>query len=272
MTADATTTALLENLEDDLPAGSAAALEVLWLADDPDTGVADLGRAAMGDPGLTSRLMRVANSAYYGLSGKVSSATFAVTVLGFDTVRAIAATAAAGIDGARDLPEGFLADSATTAVSAALLAPRVGERGPEGHSLGLLHNIGVFLLHRRDPSGYPALVSRAQQEGLPRHQLERSTYGTSSGELGAALLETWRFPAAFTAAIASQQAPVEAPREPLGRVLRSAIALADLARGRVDHADRDRAALDLCFAAADADVLLERVGTDAARLEEALRS
>lgn len=272
MTIAPATAALLERFEDDLPTGSRAALEVLWLADDPDVGVADLGRVVMDDPGLTGRLMRIANSAYYGLSGRVNSATFAVSVLGFDTVRAIAATAAAGIDMTRRMPPDFLEDAAATAVGASLLAPRVGVPVAEAHSLGLLHNIGVWLLHHADARAYSELLTRAHRDGVPHHVLEQDCYGTTSGELGAALLETWRLPDPFVAAVGAQHLPPAEQKEPLAVVLCSAIALTDVVTGRIALEDQDAAALALCRAEEDTELLVERIAADAERLAEALAS
>src|SRR5690242_18186541 len=70
--------ALVAELEG-LPAHPSAAARVLWIADDPTSSATDLAAAVSADPSLTARAMKMANSAYYGLSGRVASATFAVT-------------------------------------------------------------------------------------------------------------------------------------------------------------------------------------------------
>lgn len=268
-TADAAERLLLRL--DNLPTGSGTALEVLWLADDPEIGVGELGRTIMRDPGLTTRVMRVANSAYYGLSGRVTSATFAISVLGVDTVRAIAAAAAAGIEDARALPPGFLATSASTAVATALVAPRIGAHAPEAHSLGLLHNMGRWLLCRADPIGYPALLARAAEQGVEPDVLESDLYGTRNGEVAAALLATWRFPTLLTEAIADQHGPDDHPRSPLGAALHTGRALARLALagGAADPA-ASASALALCYAERDAAMLVARVTAEAGQLEAAL--
>src|SRR5687767_6485344 len=170
-----TTADLIRELER-LPARPSAAVRVLWMVDDPNASAADLAAAVSTDPALTARVMRMANASYYGLSGRVSSAAFAITVLGFDTVRALAAAAAAGIGNDYPLPATFLSRAATVAVASALTAPRVGARRPEAYSLGLLHNIGCGLLHRADPSGYAAVCSAAERGG-DLWEMERQRYG-----------------------------------------------------------------------------------------------
>ena len=77
-----------------LPVQPGAAMRLLWMLEDPRTSAADLGRLIESDPALSTQVIRLANTAFYGLSGKVSSAWRAVTVLGLATVRAIATTSA----------------------------------------------------------------------------------------------------------------------------------------------------------------------------------
>ena len=79
-----------------LPVQPGAAMRLLWMLEDPRTSASDLGRLIESDPALSTQVIRLANTAFYGLSGKVSSAWRAVTVLGLATVRAIATTAAFG--------------------------------------------------------------------------------------------------------------------------------------------------------------------------------
>lgn len=257
----------------DLPAGPTAALEVLWMADDPDVGAAELGRVVRGDPGLTQRLMRLANSAYYGLSGRVADPTFAISVIGFDTLRAIAASTAAGIDGSQLLPEGHLEASVTTAVAASLVAPRLGVRPPEAHSLGLLHNIGAWMLHRSDPEAYATVRREAAAGDVPLHLLEVGRFGAHSGEVGAALLDSWRFPPDFAQAMATAHEGADHPRTPLAGALHTGRALAALAQRPPDAAQPAdlHPALRTVLEWDEVGGFTARVRADAERLEAALR-
>ena len=99
-------------------------MRVLFMAEDPTSSATDLGGVVGTDPSLTAKIMKVANSADDGLSGPAASATFAVTALGFDTVRAIAAATAAGITGdSGTLPDGFWSHAASCAVACSLAPP-----------------------------------------------------------------------------------------------------------------------------------------------------
>jgi HD-like signal output (HDOD) protein len=266
------TEALIAELEH-IPARSNAALQVLSLADDPDVGAADLAKTVTNDPALTTRIMRVANSAYYGLSGRVSSAAFAITVLGFDTVRAIAAAAAAGLEFDRHTPEDFLNQAASTAVSASIVAPRVGARRPEAYSVGLLHNLGIWLLNKVEPARYRDVVRRATISGTAVHVVERETYGADGAAIAASVLKAWRFPDHFTEAIAEQHNPVEASRGPLGKALKSGLALTAVARGLVAQPELDfeiMAGLKLGFIEDDYASLLDKVREDSDALRMSL--
>ena len=77
-----------------LPVQPGAAMRLLWMLEDPRTSAADLGRLIESDAALSTQVIRLANTDFYGVSGKVSNAWRAVTVLGLATVRAIATTAA----------------------------------------------------------------------------------------------------------------------------------------------------------------------------------
>jgi HD-like signal output (HDOD) protein len=211
-----------------LPASPTAAIRVLFLAEDPKSSAGDLGGVVASDPSLTARVMKMANSAYYGLSGRVGSATFAVTVLGFDTVRAIAATTAAGISGdSGTLPDGFWTHAASVAVGCSLVGSRVSIRGPEAFSLGLLHDLGQALLHR----GLGPLPDGAPVESAERLALERGLYGIDHATAAARVLRAWWFPAEFADAIAGHHDDPATVRANLHRTLLGGEALANLALG-----------------------------------------
>ena len=108
-----------------LPVQPGAAMRLLWMLEDPRTSAADLGRLIESDPALSTQVIRLANTAFYGLSGKVSSAWRAVTVLGLATVRAIATTAAFDLfsEKGRSVPDDFWPHSVTTAAAAAADRP-----------------------------------------------------------------------------------------------------------------------------------------------------
>ncbi len=203
-----------------------AALYVVQVADDPRSSARDVGLGIAGDPVLTARVLRLANSAYYGLSGRVSTPDFAVTLLGRDSVRAIAAAAAAGVVGdASALPPGFWAYSSATAAAAALVAPRVGANRSEAFCLGLLHDLGAALLHQIDPERRAALVTAAVVTGLHPALAEVPAYGLGHPEAAQRVLTAWRFPLELADAVGGHHRHPREARTGLDRALLAAKAL-----------------------------------------------
>jgi len=207
-----------------LPAQPAAALKVLRLVEDPRASSADLARLIEADPVLSARVMRLANAPYYGLSRKVGSAARAVVLLGFSTVRALAVSAACSLlaDDASLGPSGFWSHSVATAAAASVVAGEVGGPPGEAFSAGLLHDIGVALLFRRNRAGYLNLA------GGDIVAAETELFGLSHAEAGAAALEAWRFPPAFVRAVRDHHNPAERVGNSLGRLVVAGQALAGL--------------------------------------------
>src|SRR5256885_16223378 len=106
---------LIEELER-LPAQPSVAVRTVWVADQPNSSAKDLAAALTADPALTARVLRLANSAYYGLSRRVAEVSFAVTVVGFPTGRAMAAVDGSGLlgHGGDSVPAGLMVNSMGT--------------------------------------------------------------------------------------------------------------------------------------------------------------
>ena len=212
-----------------LPVQPGAAMRLLWMLEDPRTSAADLGRLIESDPALSTQVIRLANTAFYGLSGKVSSAWRAVTVLGLATVRALATTAAFDLfsEKGRSVPDEFWGHSVTTAAAASSLARRVGVQANDAFSAGLLHDIGSALVFRRAPRRYDTVLERlAEDPTLTLIEAEREEFGVTHAEVGAAALSVMKFPGDLTDAIATHHNVPADVGPVLGRLLIAADALA----------------------------------------------
>jgi putative nucleotidyltransferase with HDIG domain len=223
---------LKEQLEK-LPASRAAALRVVQVVDDPATGAADVAQAAGADPALTSRILRVANSAYYGLSGRIGTPAFAVTVVGFATVRSIAALSATGLTGPGACPPEFWTRAAAVASGASLLARRVGADAPEAFCAGLLHDLGTALLREHAADQHNEILRRATA-GEPLLDLEQEAYGGTHASLCASVLAAWRFPQDLCDAIGKHHDLPTRSGPPVRRALQGALALVPDDRSAAD--------------------------------------
>lgn len=190
------------------------AAQIVAISNADDTSATDLAAILGADVALAAKVMKLANSVYFGLSGNVRSLQFAVTVVGFNTVRSIATVALAGMDSAKALPESFWDTSLHLAASAGCLGPQLGVSTPDALCLGLLTQLGAALLHQADPEGYTALSSSTDL-GAGRFYAEILRYGLSSPALTASALEQWRFPGAMVVALRG------VPSGPDGALLRA---------------------------------------------------
>jgi putative nucleotidyltransferase with HDIG domain len=203
-----------------LPAQPVAAVRVLQMVEDPRASAADLARLIEADPALSARVIRLANAPYYGLARRVSSASRAVVLLGFSTVRALAVGAACGLldDAVRAGSGRTWVHSLTTAASCSVVARAIGYPPSDAFSVGLLHDVGRTLLERTEPARYQAVTLRMAVDGVDLLEAEEDEFGHDHAWVGADVLESWRFPPAFVRAVASHHRPPEVVADTLSRI------------------------------------------------------
>ncbi|MGZ4505709.1 MAG: HDOD domain-containing protein [Blastococcus sp.] len=183
---------------DTMAAQRPVAAQIVSVANSDDTSAKALSRILAADVALASRVMKLANSAYFGMRGRVTSLQFAVTVVGFTTVRTMATVALTNLDDESRLPEDFWAGTTSLALAASLLAPRFGERPQDALCMGLLAQLGAALFHHNDPDGYAELCA-AHPTLVGRRAAESRRYGIYALRLTAIALEQWGFPPTMTA-------------------------------------------------------------------------
>ncbi|MGY1604854.1 HDOD domain-containing protein [Geodermatophilus sp. SYSU D00815] len=176
------------------------AAHIVSVAGAEDTGARELANVLATDVALAGRVMKLANSAYFGMRGRVTSLQFAVTVIGFTTVRTMATVSLTDLDDESRLPEDFWDHSTSCALAASTLAGRFGERPQDALCLGLLSGLGAALLHHNDAAGYTELIAE-EPTFLGRRAAEARRYGIHALRLTAVALEQWGFPAGMVTAL-----------------------------------------------------------------------
>jgi HD-like signal output (HDOD) protein len=178
---------------DTMAAQRPVAAQIVSVTNSDDTSAKALSRVLATDVALASRVMKLANSAYFGMRGRVTSLQFAVTVVGFPTVRTMATVALTELDDESRLPEDFWTVTTSLALAASSMAPRFGERPQDGLCIGLLAQMGAALLHHNDPDGYRVLAAE-HPTFAGRRRAEVRRYGISAVRLTSVALENWGFP------------------------------------------------------------------------------
>ena len=182
------------------------AAKAIALAEDERTAALDLANVISSDQALTSKLLRLANSAYYGYSRRVSNVREAVILLGMRTVRSVA-IASAIMEAFRPPPiegwdpELFWAHSVMVGVVAEHLARESRAARPEdAFTAGVVHDIGKLAMAVVEPDRFRATVRRIL-DGVPPAEAERESFGVEHWQVGSRLAQRWRFPEPLVAAI-----------------------------------------------------------------------
>lgn len=170
------------------------------------------------EPALYARVLRVANSAYYGQSRSITSLDRALLLLGLDAVRGIAAAAcldrAAPRDGVHTLVDmtALVSHSLATAAAAESLA-RIQHQvlAPEAFIGGLLHNLGIVVQMQLDSSGIQAMIDDRRSDATRDMRMlesERSVVGHE--ECVAVIFEAWQLPESLIEAARHHHDPMAA--------------------------------------------------------------
>ena len=190
-----------------LPSMPSLVVEILESFDIEDVDLTMLANKIACDQALVARVMRVANSPFFGLSGQIGSISEAVLVLGFSNLRGLV-TAAAIINAFPPAEKGFdwmafWRHSIATAVCAKVLAKHAGLNPESAFTAGLLHDIGKLVLGVHFPEVF-AQACRFDFDGdttAESLQAERAALGFDHAALGGELARRWHFPATIQQAI-----------------------------------------------------------------------
>lgn len=182
-----------------LPTIVAKALEII---DDPHARAEQLGSLLSQDPALSVKVLRLANSAFYGIPRTISSINQAVIILGFNTLRSLVLSATvfklfggagSGLDRGR-----FWKHSVSAAMATRVLARKVSRV----HSVnieaafmaGLLHKIGILIFEMVASKPHAAVLARAEEGEASLAELELLEFGLHYAQLGGMLAERWELP------------------------------------------------------------------------------
>jgi putative nucleotidyltransferase with HDIG domain len=184
--------------------------KVLEVCNNPQTSPADLNHVISLDPVLVGRVLKLINSAYYGLGQQVTSLVRAIIMLGINTVKNLAlSTAVMGsLSSKKDFQglnmEGFWRHSLCVGVAAKILAKQRGidtKQQEEYFTAGLLHDIGKIPLNAVLSKDYMLTVSTADRERLSLFRVEEKNLGITHNATGAMIVKAWRLEGAVGEAV-----------------------------------------------------------------------
>ena len=215
-------------------------MKIIKLVEDPDSTAQDLNKIITNDPALGARILKVVNSAFYGLPGQIGSTNRAIVLLGLNAVKniAIAASLAKLFRGGQICPSFNARDlwqhSIAVGTCTRLLAAKANLGMPdEAFLAGLMHDIGIMVeMQARRPQFVEALDRIKQDPSVKLRQAEENIIGATHEAFGAALCKLWKFPASFAYVTGYHHHPLDlAPKH---RALTGLVHVADVLSAQLE--------------------------------------
>jgi putative nucleotidyltransferase with HDIG domain len=215
----------------DLPALPSVVLDLISSFGREEVDVTTLAEKMSRDQALAAKILRLANSSFYGLPAKVKTVRQAIAVLGFDNARAlaVASNVIKHFDGSgsgrRVDVAAFWRHSIATALCAKSLARHAGLDQDAAFVAGLLHDIGRLVLAISFPDEYARVLDDCARNDTPVDAAELRVLGVDHQRTGQLLAETWKFPPLIQRAIANHHAPSGADLSDIPGVVHAANAM-----------------------------------------------
>jgi len=203
---------------ENMPALPVTVGKVLEVCNNPKASPVDLNRVISVDPVLMARVMRLINSAYYGLSGKVTSLVRAIIMLGLNTVKNLALSAAVVENlGRRENfralhAQGFWRHSLAVGVASKLIAKKreVSSKDLEEYFIaGLLHDIGKIPMNAVFEDEFLEVMAHSDRGRTALYRTEREVLGLDHAAVGRMIAKTWKLSPEVIDAISAHHEPVE---------------------------------------------------------------
>lgn len=195
-------------------------IRVNEMVDDPNSSAVDIGKVITRDPGMTARLLRIANSPFYGFVQEITTVSRAIAVIGTTQLRDLV-LATSAIDTFDNIPnhlvnmKDFWTHSIYTGLCAKALAEQLDKKKSESFFVaGLLHDIGQLVLFNKMPEQSKDILIQVMEgpEGVEFHHEEKKIFGFDHAEVGAELLNHWKLPEMLCESVRYHHEPLKAEK------------------------------------------------------------
>lgn len=196
-----------------LPSLPSVTMEIISIIDNPDTDVQTLNKIIAKDQVLASKVLKVANSPFYSYPRVISTIDFAITILGFDTLKEVVISISF-INYFRNYKsklidfQKFWKHSIISSIICRELAKSIKYKiTGEAFVSGLIQDIGIFIMSQFFQNEFKLLVEKINNENVDFLKVEKEIYGFTHGEIGSWLLERWNFPVHLIEAVSGHHNP-----------------------------------------------------------------
>lgn len=205
-------------LIDKMPEPPKASIQAINMLEDPNVPVSKAADFISMDESLTVKLLKLANSSYYGFQGKVTTAKDAVIRLGANVVKSALYTAM--LEGGGVQPGPFFFELWKSSLFTALAAKDLGmmfesNRRDLCFTAGLLCDVGQILLNEAMPDIYPGLVQMAREKVIEVSAAEQKVFGYTHAQVAARLADNWKLPMIYQNTIKFHHTPQAALKQVL---------------------------------------------------------
>ncbi|GAB4346594.1 MAG: HDOD domain-containing protein [Candidatus Abyssubacteria bacterium] len=186
-------------------------LRILEVMNNPVSDARDVEREIIEDPVITAKVLKVANSPFYGSDRNVTTISQAVVLMGFAEVQNIALSVSIFSRFAEPTKmfdrHDFWEHCFATAVAAEALQRRVSAQTNEGFVAGLLHDIGRIVLDQYFPNEFREIIALAESQKISLLEAERKILGVTHCDIGYWVTEKWNLPSILTDSILFHHSP-----------------------------------------------------------------
>ncbi|MCF6464009.1 HDOD domain-containing protein [Clostridium sp. Cult1] len=209
------------NKVDDMPVLPSRINKIIEITEDPDSTIDDLEKEILKDQSLTSKILKLANSAYYGYPRKINTVSEATILLGFQTVKSmtLASTVSKMMTGefkGYALEKNDLwTQSQTCAIISRYIAKKIKITNPETAYIGgLLRDIGKTILNYYVEKEYTAIINKVESDKVSFLEAEEAVLGFNHAQIGEKIAEKWNFPKDLVETIGLHHIPEKSTIDP----------------------------------------------------------
>lgn len=197
----------IENLSE-VPSMPGVVVQAINIIDDPNANINRLGEIISTDIAITTQILKLVNSAYYGFPTQITTINKAMTLLGFNKVKSLILGVAIKPMMLSEEAKALWNHSLKCAVGAKRLAGDIGYRDPEeAFIIGLLHDIGKLVLQLQNKQAYRE-VQKLVNIGADIIDTERTFFGFAHTDAGKVLVDKWNLPLIISMTVEHHHSPL----------------------------------------------------------------
>jgi len=212
---------------DSIPSLPGLYTEMMEELQSPESSLKNVGKIIEKDMGMSAKILKLVNSAFFGIPTQVSSPSHAVSLLGLEVVKSLILTAHvfsqfdSASTGQISLDAMWKHSERVGHLSKRIYEKVNNDKISVGYALmaGLLHDIGKLIFIVNFPDRYKKVLGVTEEQGLILSEKEKEEFGVSHGEIGAYLLNLWGLPDPVIEAIAYHHTPGRVPVTSLSPLL-----------------------------------------------------